>query len=108
MTTGKTAGKELRNAVAPYDTLGDDYMKLKRDSRVPSRSRSIEELPIAIGYFLMADGRYVDSVLGCVNYGRDFDSIAAMAGAIAGALGGLSAIPVEWYTEVRKRATRIY
>ena len=96
----KTAGKELRNAVAPYDTLGDDYMKLKRDSRVPSRSKSIEELPIAIGYFLMADGRYVDSVLGCVNYGRDSDSIAAMAGAIAGALGGLSAIPVEWYTEV--------
>jgi hypothetical protein len=48
MTTGKQL-EELRKAVAPYDTLGDDYMKLRRHSRVPSRTKSIEELPIAIG-----------------------------------------------------------
>jgi hypothetical protein len=33
-------------------------------------------------------------VLGSVNYGRDCDSIATMAGALAGALG--SDVPADW------------
>jgi ADP-ribosylglycohydrolase len=39
-------------------------------------------------------------VLGGVNYGRDADSIASMGGALAGALGGLAAVPEKWRTEV--------
>jgi hypothetical protein len=35
-----------------------------------------------------------------VNYGRDSDSIATMAGAITGALGGAGAIPNEWVEQV--------
>ena len=41
-----------------------------------------------------------ESVLGGVNYGRDCDSIATMAGAITGALGGLAAVPTEWVSQV--------
>ena len=40
-----------------------------------------------------ASGDYRHTVLGSVNYGRDCDSIATMAGALAGALGGETAVP---------------
>ncbi|MGR4883532.1 ADP-ribosylglycohydrolase family protein [Streptomyces sp. LARHCF249] len=90
----------LRAAVAPYDTVGPDYRAPSLGARRPSRLHSIEELPIALGMLLIADGAYETSVLGAVNYGRDCDSIATMAGAVAGALGGESAIPAAWSKQV--------
>ncbi|MFG2876687.1 ADP-ribosylglycohydrolase family protein [Streptomyces sp. NPDC048337] len=90
----------LRAAVAPYDSVGPDYRTPSLGARRPSRLHSIEELPIALGMLLIADGSYESSVLGAVNYGRDCDSIATMAGAIAGALGGEAAIPAAWAKQV--------
>ncbi|AZM88725.1 ADP-ribosylglycohydrolase family protein [Streptomyces sp. W1SF4] len=90
----------LRAAVAPYDSVGPDYRAPSLGARRPSRLHSIEELPIALGMLLVADGRYEASVLGAVNYGRDCDSIATMAGALAGALGGESAVPAAWAKQV--------
>ncbi|WP_328298133.1 ADP-ribosylglycohydrolase family protein [Streptomyces sp. NBC_00435] len=90
----------LRAAVAPYDSVGPDYRKPSLGARRPSRLHSIEELPIALGMLLIADGAYDASVLGAVNYGRDCDSIATMAGAIAGALSGEAAVPTAWAERV--------
>lgn len=90
----------LRAAVAPYDSVGPDYRNPSLDARRPSRLRAIEELPIALGMLLIADGGYEGSVLGAVNYGRDCDSIATMAGAIAGALGGEAVVPAAWAKQV--------
>ncbi|MEU9231797.1 ADP-ribosylglycohydrolase family protein [Streptomyces subrutilus] len=90
----------LRAAVAPYDTVGPDYRAPSLGARRPSRLHSIEELPIALGMLLVADGAYETSVLGAVNYGRDCDSIATMAGAIAGAMGGEPGIPAAWSKQV--------
>ncbi|MFG2992958.1 ADP-ribosylglycohydrolase family protein [Streptomyces sp. NPDC048257] len=90
----------LRAAVAPYDSVGPDYRNPSLDARRPSRLHAIEELPIALGMLLVADGRYETAVLGAVNYGRDCDSIATMAGAIAGALGGEAVVPAAWAKQV--------
>ncbi|MEU9720896.1 ADP-ribosylglycohydrolase family protein [Streptomyces sp. NPDC047976] len=90
----------LRAAVAPYDSVGPDYRAPSLGARRPSRLHSIEELPIALGMLLVADGRYEAAVLGAVNYGRDCDSIATMAGAVAGALGGEAAVPAAWAKQV--------
>ncbi|MFK0199815.1 ADP-ribosylglycohydrolase family protein [Streptomyces lavendulae] len=90
----------LREAVAPYDSVGPDYRAPSLGARRPSRLHSIEELPVALGMLLVADGGYEDSVLGAVNYGRDCDSTATMAGAIAGALGGAGAVPEGWTKQV--------
>ncbi|MGW9074473.1 ADP-ribosylglycohydrolase family protein [Streptomyces yangpuensis] len=90
----------LRAAVAPYDSVGPDYRNPSLDARRPSRLHAIEELPIALGMLLVADGRYDAAVLGAVNYGRDCDSIATMAGAIAGALGGEAVVPAVWAKQV--------
>ncbi|MGW1796383.1 ADP-ribosylglycohydrolase family protein [Streptomyces sp. NPDC001984] len=84
----------LREAVAPYDTVGPDYRAPSLGARRPSRLHSIEELPVALGMLLVSGGNYRQAVLGSVNYGRDCDSIATMAGALAGALG--SPVPEDW------------
>ncbi|MEU2546573.1 ADP-ribosylglycohydrolase family protein [Streptomyces roseolus] len=90
----------LRRAVAPYDSVGPDYRAPGLDARRPSRLHSIEELPIALGMLLVGEGDYRRTVLGAVNYGRDCDSIATMAGAISGALHGEAAVPAEWAKRV--------
>ncbi|MFI8168949.1 ADP-ribosylglycohydrolase family protein [Streptomyces sp. NPDC085931] len=84
----------LREAVAPFDTVGPDYRAPSLGARRPSRLHAIEELPVALGLLLVARGDYRHAVLGAVNYGRDCDSIATMAGALAGALG--APVPRDW------------
>ncbi|MGW1556157.1 ADP-ribosylglycohydrolase family protein [Streptomyces sp. NPDC002144] len=84
----------LREAVTPYDTVGPDYRAPSLGARRPSRLHSIEELPVALGMVLVSGGDYRHAVLGSVNYGRDCDSIATMAGALTGALG--SPVPDDW------------
>lgn len=59
-----------------------------------------EAVALAFGVFAIAEGNYVESVLGGVNIGRDADTIAAMAGAMSGALRGASAIPTEWSSRI--------
>ncbi|MET0725921.1 MAG: ADP-ribosylglycohydrolase family protein [Leifsonia sp.] len=90
----------LRTAVAPFDTVGPNYRQPARDARIPSRTKAIEELPIALGMLIAARGDYREAVLGSINYGRDSDSIAVMAGSVAGALGGVEAVPAEWISGV--------
>jgi len=91
---------ELREAVTPFDTVGPAYREPALDARIPSRTKSIEELPVALGFALVAGGDVRASILGGVNYGRDSDSIATMAGAITGALGGAAAVPGDWVGDV--------
>ncbi|MET9434506.1 ADP-ribosylglycohydrolase family protein [Streptomyces sp. NPDC006551] len=90
----------LREAVAPFDTVGPDYRAPSLGARRPSRLHAIEELPIALGMLLVGEGDYRRTVLGSVNYGRDCDSIATMSGAIVGALRGESAVPADWSKRV--------
>ncbi len=92
----QSALPRLRAAVAPFDSVGEDYRRPGLDARRPSRTRSIEELPVALGLLVVTGGAFPAAVLGAVNYGRDADSIATMAGAVSGALGGREAVPAEW------------
>lgn len=90
----ESALRPLREAVTPYDTVGPDYRAPSLGARRPSRLHTIEELPVALGMLTVAGGDFRHAVLGSVNYGRDCDSIATMAGALAGALG--SEVPSDW------------
>ncbi|MET7753220.1 ADP-ribosylglycohydrolase family protein [Streptomyces sp. NPDC005389] len=90
----------LRAAVAPFDSVGPDYRSPSLGARRPSRLHAIEELPIALGMLLVGEGDYRRTVLGSVNYGRDCDSVATMAGAIVGALHGEQAVPADWAKRV--------
>ncbi|MGW3632840.1 ADP-ribosylglycohydrolase family protein [Streptomyces sp. NPDC005122] len=96
----ESALRPLREAVTPYDTVGPDYRAPSLGARRPSRLHSIEELPVALGMLLVSGGDFRHAVLGSVNYGRDCDSIATMAGALAGALG--SEVPRDWAKTVEE------
>ncbi|WP_078849797.1 ADP-ribosylglycohydrolase family protein [Streptomyces sp. NRRL F-5126] len=60
-----------------------------------------EAVGLAFGAFALVGGEFAGSVLGAVNMGRDADTTAAVAGALAGALGGFGAIPERWSSAVR-------
>jgi len=59
-----------------------------------------EATALAYGVFAAARGTYVPAVLGGVNVGRDSDTIAAMAGAMSGALHGAGLIPERWRKQI--------
>ncbi|MFW6721334.1 ADP-ribosylglycohydrolase family protein [Streptomyces sp. MAR4 CNY-716] len=60
-----------------------------------------EAVGLALGAFAAARGDFADSVLTAVNMGRDADTTAAVAGALAGALRGESAIPAGWAAAIQ-------
>ncbi len=96
----------LRAAIAPYDTVGENYRDQGLGARRPSRVHTIEELPVALGLLAIAGGDWREAVIGAVNYGRDADSVATMAGSIAGALAGRAGVPDDLATTVAE-ASRI-
>ncbi|GAA2241058.1 ADP-ribosylglycohydrolase family protein [Promicromonospora sukumoe] len=90
----------VREVVAPYDSVGPEYRQMSMDARRPSRTKSIEELPVALGLLLGHRGDFRGAVLAAVNYGRDADSIAVMAGAVAAGLGGSGVVPTDWLDQI--------
>ncbi|MEU8222507.1 ADP-ribosylglycohydrolase family protein [Kribbella sp. NPDC048915] len=100
ITDWEAAIPVLRRAIEPYDTVGPNYRELSMDARRPSRTKAIEELPVALGFVLVAEGDVRRAVLGGTNYGRDADSIASMAGAITGALQGQAGVPADWAADI--------
>jgi ADP-ribosylglycohydrolase len=63
-------------------------------------SESIHTLVVALSMFVAANGDVRQSIMGAVMYGRDKDSYASVAGALAGAFNGVDAIPPEWIQPV--------
>ncbi len=61
-----------------------------------------ETLALAAANFCAARGDFTETVIGCVNFGRDNDSSAAVGGAVAGALCGAETIPAEWIELVER------
>jgi ADP-ribosylglycohydrolase len=55
-----------------------------------------EAVALAFGAYAAADGDFTQAVLTAVNMGRDADTTAAVAGALAGATQGASSIPADW------------
>lgn len=99
----------LRETIQPFDGSAEDGVRDRgnaTDDWQPSRRKSIEELPIALGMLVVAKGDFLEAIRGAANYGRDNDSIAGMAGSIAGALHGDGVIPEAWAEQVN-RANRV-
>jgi len=89
-----------RYAVGPYDprtghTSDDHPLNVTALSNCgrPSRTASIEELPVALAALRYGEGDFSKTVRAAVYYGRDCDSIAGMACCLFGAIYGLDALP---------------
>lgn len=107
-----TVARELRNrnasidevvaafhkAILPFSPMGDDVSRklekvgIPSNHYAPSRTGSIEELPLALGFIVYNNGAFYQSIYDGINSGRDTDSIGVMIGVILGAMYGASII----------------
>lgn len=67
-----------------------------------------ETVPVALALFDLAQGDPRLTVIYGANFGRDADTIASMAGAIAGAFQGAAAFPPGWVEKVRAESPRVH
>ena len=104
----KSAIGPQREAMRPLDGAAEMNTMLGNGTNdwQPSRKHSVEEVPIALAFLVVTAADYEASIFGATNYGRDNDSIAGMAGAIAGALHGAQAIRLAWIAQIN-RANRV-
>jgi ADP-ribosylglycohydrolase len=64
-------------------------------ARVGSSGLAIESIPAAIGVFVAARGQPYEAIVAGASIGGDCDTIASMAGALAGAFHGLEGVPAD-------------
>ena len=76
--------------------------ELPSDEKIESSGYVLDTLRAAI-WCLLTSGSYEECVLKAVNLGEDTDTVAAVAGGLAGALYGMDAIPSAWLAELKKR-----
>ena len=93
-----TLVQRFHGIIAGFSPMGDDVNHaaskagVATDAYQPSRKNAIEELPLALGFALAAEGNFRKAIEDGINSGRDTDSIGVMAGAILGALHGEAVI----------------
>lgn len=86
-------------AIAITSDSVDDAVQRIADS-VGSGLHAAEAIPAAIGCFVAAAGDPWMTVVAAANIGDDTDTVACMAGAIAGAYSGFASVPQDAYQRV--------
>lgn len=81
--------------------LSKKIVNLTKDE-IKSSGYVIDTLEAVLWTFFHADG-YRDTILKAINLGGDTDTIAAIAGGIAGIYYGLNDIPQEWLQSIAKK-----
>ena len=81
--------------------FADDFATLDRDE-IKSGGYIVHTLEAALWSLLTTDS-YAECVLKAVNLGDDTDTVAAVAGALAGALYGFDSIPQTWLNTLLRR-----
>jgi ADP-ribosylglycohydrolase len=101
--TASWTGRCLRRAAAIGARLSDDLDKALEQLSAelvipwwPWADLATEAAPLALGAFLAAKGEFSHAVPAGVSLGRDADTIGAIVGSLAGAYGGVEAIPAAW------------
>jgi ADP-ribosylglycohydrolase len=67
---------------------------------------SRETVPVALSLFFLAEGDPQQTIIYGANFGRDADTIASMAGAVAGAYLGAASLPDAWLAKVKTESPR--
>ena len=100
----KRAEKEYKDSpeLKKYRRIFDaDFISLDRNE-IKSSGYVVDTLEAALWCLLTTDN-YKDCVLKAVNLGGDTDTVAAVAGGLAGALYGLDSIPGKWLDTLIRR-----
>ena len=91
--------RALADADATKAALEQEFCAIPRES-VSSTGFVLDTYKAAL-WCAATTGSYRDCVLAAVNLGSDTDTTACVAGALAGALYGMGAIPPEWLAAMR-------
>jgi len=94
-------GYQLRGGSGPtslYGRIGTDLPRYLQDGRVPfddwyNGAYVLESLPCALWCFLATPEDFEATLYAAVDAGHDADTVAAMAGTVAGAYHGYSRLP---------------
>ena len=78
-----------------------DFEKLERNE-IKSSGYVVDTLEAAL-WCVLTTNDYKSCVLKAVNLGDDTDTVAAVAGGLAGALYGLDSIPDEWLNNLKRK-----
>ncbi len=81
--------------IAAFDRMFSDNFALTETDEIKSSGYIVDTLEAAMWCLLQTDS-YKECVLKAVNLGGDTDTIAAIAGSLAGILYGYENIPQEW------------
>ena len=90
------------NVYSYYNRLFMDNINEIDKSDIKSSGYVVDTLETAI-WCLLTTNDYKSCVLKAVNLGGDTDTIAAIAGGLAGALYGIESIPMDWLSTLKKR-----
>lgn len=97
-------GRAMKHALSLCDkanTMEEVWVDLHNDFWTPVHSVSSEAIPQTYAIFKLTKGDFRKGLFWAANFGRDADTIAALVGALSGALHGVGVIPTEWQERVR-------
>jgi ADP-ribosylglycohydrolase len=101
---------ELINAALTLAREAGDYaafrMRYHAQFRRAIACDSRETIPATLALVQLAAGNLPQTLCYAANFGRDTDTIACMAGSIAGALAGTSGVPEDWQAKIARNASR--
>lgn len=85
-----------------YQRMFEKYFSNLTQEEIKSTGYVVHSLEAALWCLLTTDS-YRACVLKAVNLGGDTDTVAAIAGGLAGALYGYDAIPMEWLAKLKNK-----
>jgi ADP-ribosylglycohydrolase len=92
--------RDIAGRGEPWETTADELVTRLAVRQYYWADLAPEAVGLALAAVLAGAGDFRETVLNAVNLGRDADTIAAMAGAVAGAMAGIEAVPDEWLPAV--------
>lgn len=95
-------GEAFQNELTHFSRLFDPNFELTPEDQIKSSGYVVASLEAAIWCVLRTDS-YEACVLKAVNLGSDTDTVAAIAGSLAGCLYGLEGIPARWIDGLLRR-----
>lgn len=98
LISGKSLAEVLETLDSPFERLKG--IAALDESEIKSGGYVVTTLEAALWVLAKTDN-YRDAVLKAVNLGKDTDTVAAVAGALAGIIYGIDGIPSDWMDSLR-------
>ena len=90
------------NSEGHYKRLLELNIATLDKTEIKSSGYVVHSLEAAV-WCLLTTNTYKDCILKAVNLGKDTDTVAAIAGGLAGALYGINSIPKQWLDTLKKK-----